>query len=270
MKAIVSCIPRCSKLWDTSSIPVAVGTAARYAAEPVWAAYGEAYQAPSLLIVPAYQPGHEDDDPLDQKLTSAQYDGQEVPELLKKLTRLEVASEALFGADNPPRHIILVGFKEWLRCRDRYKWPNNRLLRFDWTEILDRKDTYTLQAAAALLHHESLAPEQGASLLDGLDENAHKHAFGVSEDLKYALRESIEILGNEAVKQLRQRAQERSKDSTQEKMQSIPETSAWNACAWSIGCSSCSTLRPVQSLDTSQSRRVRRTPRDTVLNPCAI
>jgi hypothetical protein len=177
---------------------------------PVWAAYGEAHQAPSLLIVPAYQPGHEDDDPLDQKLTPAQFDGQEVPELLKKLTWLEIASEALFGADNPPRYIILVGFKEWLLL-DRYKWPNNRLLRFDWTEILDRKDTYTLQAAAALLHHESLAPEQGASLLDGLDENAHKHAFGVSEDLKYALRESIEILGNEAVKQLRQRAQERSK-----------------------------------------------------------
>ena len=177
---------------------------------PVWAAYGEAHQAPSLLIVPAYQPGREDEDPLDQKLTPAQYDGQEVPELLKKLTWLEIASEALFGADQPPRFIILVGFKEWLLI-DRYKWPNNRLLRFDWTEILDRKDTYTLQAAAALLHHESLAPQQGASLLDGLDENAHKHAFGVSEDLKYALRESIEILGNEAVQQLRKRAQERSK-----------------------------------------------------------
>src|ERR1035437_6103726 len=65
---------------------------------PVWAAYGEAHQAPSLLIVPAYQPGREDEDPLDQKLTPAQYDGQEVPELLKKLTWLEIVSEALFSA----------------------------------------------------------------------------------------------------------------------------------------------------------------------------
>ena len=72
---------------------------------------------------------------------------------------------------------------------------STRAHRFDWNEILDSKDTYTLQAAAALLHHLSLAPQQGASLLDGLDENAHKHAFGVSEDLKYALREAIEILG---------------------------------------------------------------------------
>ena len=89
---------------------------------------------------------------------------------------------------------------------DRYKWPNNRLLRFDWSEILDRKDTYTLQAAAALLHRGSLAPEQGTILLDSLEQNAHKHAFSVSEDLKYALREAIELLGNEAVKQLRERA----------------------------------------------------------------
>ena len=31
---------------------------------------------------------------------------------------------------------------------------------------------------------------------------------GVSEDLKYAIREAIEALGNEAVQQLRQRAVE--------------------------------------------------------------
>ncbi len=173
---------------------------------PVWAAYGETYKTPQLLVVSAYQPGEEEEETLDHQLTAAHYSGVEVPNALKKLTWLEILSEALFGVDKPPRYIILVGFKEWLLL-DRYKWPNNRLLRFDWTEILDRKETYTFQAAAALLHRESLAPEQGASLLDGLDENAHKHAFSVSADLKYALREAIEILGNEAVKQLRQKAQ---------------------------------------------------------------
>ncbi len=172
---------------------------------PVWAAFGEAHQAPQLLIVPAYQPGREDEDPLDHRLTAAHYGGQEIPPAFNKLSWLEILGEALFGSDQPPRYVILVGFREWLLV-DRYKWPNNRLLRFDWSEILDRKETYTLQAAAALLHHDSLAPDQGASLLDGLDENAHKHAFGVSEDLKYALREAIEALGNEAVRQLREKA----------------------------------------------------------------
>ena len=172
---------------------------------PVWSVLGEPHQAPRLLIVPAYTPDHEDEDPLDHTLQPVHYGGQEVPSLLKKTPWLELVSEAIFGADHPPRFVLLIGFKEWLLL-DRYKWPNNRLLRFDWNEILDRKDTHTLQAAAALLHRESLAPDTGSSLLDGLDENAHKHAFGVSEDLKYALREAIELLGNEAVRQLREQA----------------------------------------------------------------
>jgi len=75
-------------------------------------------------------------------------------------------------------------------------------------DILDRKELLTLQATAALLNRNSLAPGSGASLLENLDENAHKHAFEVSEDLKYAIREAIEVLGNEAVRQLRQQAVE--------------------------------------------------------------
>ena len=56
-----------------------------------------------------------------------------------------------------------------------------------------------LQAKAILLHREHTCPSEGTALLDELDENSHKHAFSVSDDLKYALRESIELLGNEAV-----------------------------------------------------------------------
>ena len=173
---------------------------------PVWSVIGPTHQAPRLLVIPAYGLGGEDGDPLDQRLLPIHYAGQPVPPLVGQQTWLELLSEVVFGTDQPPRFVILVGFREWLLL-DRFKWPNNRLLRFDWTEILDRKDPYTLQAAAALLHRDSLAPDQGTSLLDGLDENAHKHAFGVSEDLKYALREAIELLGNEAVRQLRQKAQ---------------------------------------------------------------
>ena len=46
-------------------------------------------------------------------------------------------------------------------------------------------------------------------LLDTLDENSHKHAFAVSEDLKYSLRKAIELLGNEAVWFLREKAHEK-------------------------------------------------------------
>jgi hypothetical protein len=169
-----------------------------------------ALQPPQLAIVPAYQPGQEAEDLLDHTLTRLHYAGAEVPTPLVGEGWDSIVSEALFGADLAPRYVMLVGLDQWLLL-DRYKWPQNRALRFDWAEILDRKDTATLQAAAALLHQTSLAPGQGSSLLESLDENAHKHAFGVSEDLKHALREAIELLGNEAANQLRQQASDSKK-----------------------------------------------------------
>ena len=182
---------------------------------PVWmllaketggaAAYGLSMQPAQLAIVPAYQPGREDDDLLDHSLTPLHYADAEPPKAVAGQTWAELVSDAIFAADLAPRYLVLVGLDHWLLI-DRYRWPQNRALRFDWSEILDRKDTATLQAAAALLHQTSLAPGDGNSLLQSLDENAHKHAFGVSEDLKHALRDAIELLANEAADQLRRQA----------------------------------------------------------------
>lgn len=171
---------------------------------PLWSLIGAA-GAPRVAVVPAYQPGLEDEDLLDHGLLALHAGDTGLPPNLKGETWADLLSDAVFGADQPPRYVILAGLDDWLLL-DRYKWPNNRALRFTWAEILDRKDTDTLKACAALLHHESLAPGEGSSLLENLDENAHKHAFGVSEDLKFALREAIEILGNEAARQLDERA----------------------------------------------------------------
>ncbi|GAB3771911.1 class I SAM-dependent DNA methyltransferase [Ramlibacter monticola] len=162
-------------------------------------------QTPQLAIIPAYQPGSENEDLLDNSVLSLHLGGQPVPPAMQRETWAELLSDAVFGADQPPRYALLVGLDDWLLL-DRYKWPNNRALRFDWADILDRKDADTLRACAALLHKDSLSPGEGASLLETLDENAHKHAFGVSEDLKYALREAIELLGNEAARQLDEQA----------------------------------------------------------------
>ena len=87
---------------------------------------------------------------------------------------------------------------------DRSKWPEKRLLSFDLAEIFGRKEDSTLKAMTALVFKDHLTPEQGLCLMDSLDENAHKHAFAVSEDLKYALRECVELLGNEAIRYWRE------------------------------------------------------------------
>ena len=118
---------------------------------------------------------------------------------------IETVVTAAFDLDEPPRFLVLVGERE-LYLLERAKWSEQRLLRFDLSEILARGGD-VLDVTVALLHHESLAPGEGAALIDTLEDASHKHAFEVSEDLKYALRESVELLGNAAVAQLRSKHQ---------------------------------------------------------------
>lgn len=117
---------------------------------------------------------------------------------------LEDIVTAVFDIDEPPRFVLVLSEQDVLLC-ERSKWAEQRLLRFDLGEILGRRDEDTLRLTAALLHRTSLAPAEGPAVLDDFDDNSHKHAFAVSEDLKFALRECIELLGNEAVAQLRAR-----------------------------------------------------------------
>jgi hypothetical protein len=120
------------------------------------------------------------------------------------LGTIEDIVTAVFDLEEPPRFVLVVSESDVFLC-ERSKWAEQRLLRFDLAEILGRRDDATLQLTAALLHRSSLAPAEGPVVLDDFDDNSHKHAFAVSEDLKYALRECIEALGNEAVRQLRAR-----------------------------------------------------------------
>lgn len=162
-------------------------------------------EGPKLWVLGALDAEKEGCDPLLLELKKDQFIG-EAPHAdgLRNTSWYELINDVVFKQDEPPRWVMLLSDRQCILI-DRYKWLQNRLLRFDLDEILGRKDNLTLQATAALLHAESLVPEQGNSLLDNLDENSHKHAFGVSEDLKYALREAIELLGNEAAEQLIQR-----------------------------------------------------------------
>jgi len=110
----------------------------------------------------------------------------------------ELATKIFFGRIEAPRWIIFIGLNQ-ITLIDRNKWNEKRYLHFDLEEIFSRREETTFQAMSVLLHQESLCPEDGNSLLDKLDENSHRHSAGVSQDLKYALRESIELLGNEVL-----------------------------------------------------------------------
>ena len=189
---------------------------------PVWSLVGRQPAVPDLALVPAFNPAQlpgdqgtgarwtgrdEAPDTLDMTLTAEHFRIAELPAAyLGKngqgaKTWADLLSDNLLGAPRPPRFVLLIGVQEWLLI-DRFKWPANRFLRFDLDEILGQRQPATLEALYALLHREALCPDEGEGLLDRLDAESHKHDAGVSEDLKYALRDAIELLGNEAARQL--------------------------------------------------------------------
>lgn len=160
--------------------------------------------APELWIIEALDSPGEATDPLQLSFLDCQFPESSSPDpTLLELSLEEVISSKIFGASEPPRWVMIVSDSQ-IVLLDRGKWNEKRLLRFDLPEIFGRREPSTLRAMAALVHRDSVCPDEGASLLDTLDENSHRHAFAVSEDLKYALREAIELLGNEAVYYLRE------------------------------------------------------------------
>lgn len=116
----------------------------------------------------------------------------------------ELATKVLFAQQEPPRFLLLIGMNQ-IALIDRNKWNEKRYLQFELEEIFSRLENTTLQAMSVLLHKDSLCPEDGKILLDELDEQSQRNASGVSQDLKYALRESIELLGNEVLYDMRTR-----------------------------------------------------------------
>lgn len=161
-----------------------------------------------------------DDTPLLWVLVSSQLDDDEnilqssalelldaPPSIPADMTNEELITKALFAVDEPPRWIILLGMQQ-IALIDRSKWNEKRHLVFELDDIFGRREETTLQAMTVLLHKDSLCPPDGTALLDTFDDESHRHSAGVSEDLKYALRESIELLGNEVIYDKRTRLRE--------------------------------------------------------------
>ena len=140
-----------------------------------------------------------DSNEVDEDATGTLYKG-----ILHELVNEDLATKILFGQAEPPRFLLFIGMNQ-IALVDRNKWNEKRYLQFDLEEIFARNENTTLQAMSVLMHRDSLCPEDGKVLLDELDEQSQKNASGVSQDLKYALRESIELLGNEVLYDMKTR-----------------------------------------------------------------
>ncbi|HFH2958017.1 Eco57I restriction-modification methylase domain-containing protein [Pseudomonas aeruginosa] len=164
---------------------------------PVLATYRDAKHQP-LLVIAAAIAGVDDEElgPLQLKPQATDSHGKSRQ---ADSDWEEALSRHLFADDHPPRWVLLVHHEEWLLI-ERSKWGRKALLSFKLPDLFGPRDDKLLRALAALAGSQSVLPaEGGVALLDSLDDNSHKHAFEVSTDLKYALRECIELIANEAI-----------------------------------------------------------------------
>lgn len=164
---------------------------------PVLAVYRDAKHHPLLVIAAAIADvGDEELGPLQLQppASTVQGKGRQADSDWE-----DALTKRLFADDHPPRWVLLVHHEEWLLI-ERSKWGRKALLSFKLPDLFGPRDEKLLRALAALAGSQSVLPaEGGVALLDSLDDNSHKHAFEVSTDLKYALRECIELIANEAI-----------------------------------------------------------------------
>ncbi len=121
--------------------------------------------APDLWIMESLADIEDSADPLEMSIDPAQYpegkaDTSPRGRIIMGQAIEEVITRHVFGRSEPPRWVLLMEFSRVLLL-DRTKWHEKRVLRFDIREILDRRETTTLQAMAALLHKDSICPTDG-------------------------------------------------------------------------------------------------------------
>lgn len=151
-----------------------------------------------LLWVVLSQPRSEDDTAILEEYSVDSSSINNGAPRYASLTNEILATHLFFSLQESPRWLIFISQKS-IALLDRNKWNEKKFLEFDLDAIFGRREESTFQVMSVLLHKESLCPDEGESLLDTFDNNSLRHASGVSQNLKYALRESIELLGNEVL-----------------------------------------------------------------------
>lgn len=100
--------------------------------------------------------------------------------------------------ERPARWIMVLGLHQAVLI-DRRKWAEKRCLIFDFDTIFSRHQSHVYQAVAVLLSRASLCPKEGGSNLDIFDDESNRQSVAVSDSLRSALRECVELLGNEVI-----------------------------------------------------------------------
>jgi hypothetical protein len=113
------------------------------------------------------------------------------------------AISAVFEAEDPPRHILLIA-GAIVVLASRGKWNEGRYLAVNLDIALERADVKAkgeLETIAALFGADTLLPtgDDAEALIEDLDIKSLRNAAGVSEDLREGVRLAVEEIANEVI-----------------------------------------------------------------------
>lgn len=160
---------------------------------------GKAY----LWILESPFPAETDGDPMDHAPLRAQLPPGHDDVDLPALSWRELLDTRVFREEDAPTWVLFLGGSEAVLTH-AFKWPRGQAIAFNLDALYARRQSTAFRAMAGLLHADALCPAEGTPLHEQLDENSHKHAFAVSTDLREGAQQAIELLGNEAIRFLRE------------------------------------------------------------------
>ncbi|GAB3593842.1 hypothetical protein CFAEC_13455 [Corynebacterium faecale] len=108
----------------------------------------------------------------------------------------------LFLSDTPPEFVVVLA-GDWVVLAERESWPLGRHLAINLALVVERNETKAkgeMQRAAVALARENIErAADGTTWWSSTIEESREHAVKVSGELRNAVRESIELLGNDVL-----------------------------------------------------------------------
>lgn len=117
----------------------------------------------------------------------------------------KLVTEVFLSEEAPEFIVVIAG--NWVILAERDAWPLGRYLGVDVALAVERNDTKAkgeLETVVAALAWEHIArAADGTTWWEGTITESREHAVKVSEDLRQAIKESIEIIGNDVLSRYR-------------------------------------------------------------------
>lgn len=157
--------------------------------------------AGTFAVIAADEPAETEDDLTSLPVTAAQQGKDPQTTKVSKLV-----GDLFLGAEPPEFVVTLAG--PWVMLAERESWPLGRYLAINLQLVAERNDTKKageLERVAVILARENLErAADGTTWWAKTREESQQHAVKVSGDLRDAVRESIEIIGNDVLDRRRE------------------------------------------------------------------